>query len=94
MANGVSKAMATINRVTKASTKVFANALPILSVAGNLIQAQRAFPTEPGLMLNRIIRNYTGQDFVSGRWSGDAFMSGTGTLIISAVASRVIKALS
>lgn len=89
---GVNKAMATAKSVAKKSTKVFIAALPILSVAGNVLVAAQG-TQDPVLITRRLVRAYSGFDFVTGDWSGMYAARGAGTLIGTAIVSKVLSAL-
>lgn len=78
--SGVNKAIATINAVAKKSTKVFANALPIVSVGSTIYDAYQVSGGKLDDTLHRTIEAFTGIN-KNGQFSGDKLAMGTGRLL-------------
>ena len=91
MANGMDKAMATINSVARKGTKTFATALPLMSIAGNVAIVGESTGWNPAAMLTDLSRRYTGFDPRTGVFNAESLKAGTGSLIVSVIAGKVLK---
>lgn len=87
----VNKVMRTVKSVAKQSTKVVGAALPIISIGVSALHSYRAYPDKPEVAAAHFIGKYNGVDPYTGKFSGDRFMQGTGSLILAGVAGWVIN---
>lgn len=89
--NSVNKAISTVNSVVKRSTKAFASALPIITVAGNVAIAAEQNPTSISGFLNSLTRRYGGVDIIKGELHLEDAWAGSGSLLFTSAVAYLLK---
>ena len=78
--NGINKTIATVNAVAKKSTKVFANALPIVSIGSTVYDAYTVSGGDLNDTVHRVIERFSGFN-KDGNFSWEQLGKGTGRLL-------------
>lgn len=91
---GINQAMATVKSVAKKSTKVFAAALPVLSIAANVAGAANDAQGDFAVGINSLIRRYSGFNPATGEFKLHEAMQGSGSLLVTTAVGAVLTALA
>jgi hypothetical protein len=92
--NGINKALAMVKSVAKKSTKAFSYALPIMSIASNVLDANTSFPNSLEYALKEFMSGYDGINRATGQFEWARFMKGTGGLALTAAAGYLIRQIA
>lgn len=92
---GVQKAMRSASYIAKRGKDVFADSLPIMTIAGNAYDAyNRAGGSDnPEGILRWMLLKYTGIDFKTGNFDLEQLAQGTGSLGVAAIARMIVRSM-
>lgn len=88
---GVNTAIATVKKVAKQGTKVVAAVLPVASIFQNALEAHGKNPSDHAAALEEFMSRFHGIDRLTGKFSLDRAMLGTGRLVLAGLAGWAIN---